>query len=252
MNKSDINTMDTNWENLYKAGGVAVLMSVLVGLLDFAILFSSGEIVGPVTLSVVDWFTLFQNNWFLGLRNLGILNVIGCALNVVVFLALYAAHRRKNKAFAALSAILLFIGSAVYISNNAALSMLALRKQYAAATTESQRSLIAAAGQAMLVQAEDFAPGSFMGFFISEAAGVLMAIVMLRGRIFSRVTAWVSILGYGLLLVCSTCAVFIPGIINIALIGLSGGGLLIMVAYFLIARRFFQLGRGVVEGANLS
>jgi hypothetical protein len=246
---TDAEIEDLPWKSLYKVGGTVALIVVLVALLDIIITFFPGGATGSGTLTVIDWFTLFQDNWLLGLRNLGLFNVMTTALMVPLFLALYAAHRRVNKAYAALAAILFFIGTAIYIANNQALPMLTLSGQYAAAT-ESQKSLLVAAGQVMLAQAEDFTPGAFMGFLFPSVGGIMMAVVMLRGRIFSKLTAWAGILGSGFLLIFTICATFVPASFDVVMIIAMAGGLLIMAYYIGVSRRLFQLGQGVSKEAG--
>src|ERR1017187_8454703 len=72
------------------------------------------------TVTVLDWFTLFQTHWFLGLRNLGFLNLIGAALLAPTVLAIYSALRRDHEAYAAFGTILFFVGLAVYIAGSRA------------------------------------------------------------------------------------------------------------------------------------
>ena len=241
MDKSSIKTTDSNWKSLYKVGGVAALIVVLAALIDAlsAILwYTSSE-------TVIEWFTLFQNNWLLGLRDLGLLDIIVMALNVPLFFALYAAHRRVNNAYAALAAILSFIATATLISTNGAFPMLTLSGEYAAATTESQKSMLVAAGQAMLARGGHSSPGTFMGYLFTNTAGIMMAAVMLRSSIFGKLTAWAGILGFGHLLIFNTCAAFAPAIYDAAMIFAGIGGLLFMAWYTLIARRLFQLEQSV-------
>jgi len=241
---TDAETADFRWKSLYKVGGTTALIVVLVGLMEIFITFlPGGGGTGPGTVTVIDWFTLFQNNWFLGLRNLGLMNIIMTALMVPMFFALYAAHRQVNKAYGALAMILFFLGVAVYIANNTAFPMLTLSGQYAAATTESQKSLLVAAGEAMLAMGQSHSAGTFMGLFFSEVAAIVISIVMLRGRIFSRLTALVGITGFVLLLIFEICSSFVPALFDVAMIFAMSGGLLSMAWHILIARRLFQLGR---------
>ncbi|MCG2821838.1 MAG: hypothetical protein L6371_08190, partial [Candidatus Atribacteria bacterium] len=100
-----------------------------------------------------------------------------------------------------------------------------------------------AAGKAMLVQAEDLTAGTFMGFFFTEVASIVMGMVMLRSKIFSKLTAFAGILGFGFLLVFNILAAFVPTIFDVAMIFAMSGGLLSMAWFILIARRLFQLGR---------
>jgi len=101
----------SGWRGFYTVAGTAMLFSVLVVVAEILIGFLPGAAhASQRTVTVIDWFTLFQNNWFLGLRNLGLLNLIGAALLTPAFLAMYFALRRENKPWAALGAILFFMG----------------------------------------------------------------------------------------------------------------------------------------------
>jgi hypothetical protein len=233
---------DSNWKSLYKVGGAAALMAVLVGLSEIIITFLPGGGVSSGIVTVPDWFTLFQNNWFLGLRNLGLLNIFLTALAIPIFFALYAAHRRVNQVYAALAMIMAFIGVAVFFATNRAFPMLELSRQYATATTDGQRSMLVAAGQAMLCVGQSHTPGTFIGFFLTEVAGIVISIVMLRSQVFSKASAYAGILGFGLLLIFEVCSSFVPAL-DVAIIFAIGGGLLSMAWYILIARRLFQLGQ---------
>jgi hypothetical protein len=208
MDKSSVETADSNWQSLYKIGGTAALIAVLVGLIEITITFLPGGNASPET--IIDWFTLFQNNWFLGLRNLGLLNIFLVALGVLISFALYGAHRQVNKTYAALALIISILGAAVFYATNRAFSMLDLSNQYAAATTDSQRIVLAAAGQAMLSVGKSHTPGTFMAFFLSEISSIGMSLVMLRSKIFSKASAYAGMLGFGLLLIFELCSSFIP------------------------------------------
>jgi hypothetical protein len=160
------------------------LITVVVGLIEIMITFLPGGNTPYET--VTDWFTLFQNNWFLGLRNLGLLNIIIAVLGIPTFLALYGAHRRVNQAYAALAMIISFIGVAVFLATNRAFPMFELSNQYAAATTDAQRAMLTAAGQVMLSVGQSHTPGTFLGFCLSEVADLIISVVMLRSKICSN------------------------------------------------------------------
>ena len=237
---TDAEIADSNWKSLYKVGAAAALIVVLVALIEIIITFLPGGSTSPET--VINWFTLFQDNWFLGLRNLGLLNIVITVLGIPTFFALYAAHRRVNQVYAALAMIISFIGIAVFLATNRAFPMLELSSQYAAATTDAQRSILAAAGQAMLSVGKSHTPGTFIGFLLSEVAGITISVVMLRSKIFSKVTAYAGMLGFALLLIFEICSSFVPVLFGVVMIIAMGGGILSMTWYILIARRLFQLG----------
>jgi hypothetical protein len=245
----DAEKAGSHWKELYRLGGVAALITVLVALLDIILSFLPGErAVEPGKLSATEWFARFEDNRFLALRDLGLWNIINTILAVPVYLALYGAHRRADRPFAALAAMLSIIGAAVYTANNTALPLLALSDRYAAASTDAERARLAATGQAMLAQGEDFTPGSFMGFFLTEVAGIVMGITMLRSRIFGRLIAWAGIAGSSLLLVFTVWVTFVPAAFRRAMVLAMGGGILSMAWYILTARRLFQLSRSDRHG----
>ena len=233
------------WSSIYQIGGLAAIGAVLVGVSEIVITFLPGGNVPRET--VLEWFQLFQENSFMGLRNLGLLNIMLNTLAILIFLALYAAHRQsQDQPYAALAALIALLGIGVFYANNRAFPMLALSHQYAAATTDAQRTVIEAAGQAMLSVGKSHSPGTFLGFFLVELAGVMMAVVTLRSKIFSTASAWAGMLGFGVLAIFEFFTSFVSGLDNVAMTLAVFGGLLSMAWYILIARRLFQLGRNPI------
>jgi len=233
---------NTNWNVIYKLGGIAALSAVLVGILEILITFLPGGNTPQKT--VLDWFMLFQKNPFMGLRNLGLLNIFLNVLAIPTYLALYAAHRKTSeRPFAALATLISFLGIGVFFATNRAFPMLALSNQYVAATSDAQRAMLEAAGQSMLSVGASHSPGTFFAFFLLEAAGMLISIAMLRGGVFSKVNAYAGILGFAILLVFEYFSSFISGLSNATMMLSMFGGLLSMVWYILIARRLFQLAQ---------
>jgi hypothetical protein len=234
---------------LYQVSGGIALLYVLLIVLDMVVFAQAGQAIpAPGQAGLLDWFTLLHNQPFLGLYGLGLLNLLYTTLIIPVFLALCAAFWQEaalpafNRALALLAAVLLCMATTLYLANNPALPMLELAEQYAAADA-AHRSLIAAAGQAILARGEEFTPGSFLGFFLSGLADLLMALAMLRSRLFPRLTAWVGLLGFGLLQVFTVWASFIPPHYDMALMVASLGGLFSLAWFVLVARGFFRLSR---------
>ena len=240
---AEINTEATNpaWRSLYRVGGMAALGTVLVGLVEIGITFLPGGNTSYKT--VFDWFTLFQNNWFMGLRNLGLLNILFYALDIPIFFALYGAHRKTSQTLAALAMIVSFIGVAVFYASNRAFAMLDISNQYALATTEAQKAIFAAAGQAMLAVGQSHTPGTFIAFFLSEVASLLISVVMLRGRLFSKANAYVGFIGFTFMVIFEISTSFVPALHGMTIILAMLGGILSLVWEILVARKLFQLAK---------
>ena len=234
---------ESNWAGIYKLGGIAALVTVLVGIIESIIQFLPVSNIPQDT--VLDLFILFQEYPFMGLRNLGLLNIFLNTLAIFTYLALYAAHKdNRNQPYAALAMIIAFLGISVFLATNRAFPMLELSHQYAAATTDSQRVVLEAAGQSMLSVGASHTPGTFLGFFLSEVAGFTISVVMLRSNIFSKANAYAGILGFSILLVVEYFSSF-SGLSDVMMILFMIGGLFSMAWYILIAKRLFQLGKGI-------
>ena len=231
---------NSNWNTIYQLGAAAAICAVLMGVAEILITFLPGGNSAQET--VLDWFQLFQDYPFMGLRNLGLLNIFLNILAIFTYLALYGAHRKTAyKPLAALAAIISYLGIAVFFATNRAFAMLDLSVQYAAATSEIQRSVLEAAGQALLSVGASHSPGTFLAFFLVESAGVLISYVMLRGEVFPKAAAYAGMLGFSILLLFEFLASFFSGLSQAAMLLSMVGGLLSMVWYILIARRLFQI-----------
>jgi hypothetical protein len=134
-------TKDATWKGLYRIGGVAVLIAVIVfrrNLGEELMAFRGfGVIAVPETTpsSAYDWFTLLQNNRLVGLALLNIFDLINYALVGVLFLALYGALKQANKSAMMIATVLGLVGITVCFASNQAFSMLSLSEQFAIATT---------------------------------------------------------------------------------------------------------------------
>ncbi len=235
---------DARRDWLYMIAGFGALLAMSANLLDIILGFGETSIIVNGTMRAVAWFSLFQADGFKGLYTLGILNIVYMACMVPMYIAVLATHYRKHLLASGTAVILFLLALAIYVANNAALPMFVLSGRYAAATTDAQRALFAAAGEAVLARGEDFTPGAFPGLFLSGIAAITLSFVMLRGGIFGKANAWIGIVGFSFLSIFTFLATFAPALYFIAFYTLAPiGGLLALTWFVLIARTFFKLGR---------
>jgi len=243
-------TLGSDWKSLYRVGGVAALIAGVIFRRNLGVeisLFS--QHTPPVTVS--DWFTLLQGNRLLGLSYLNIFDIVDYALVGLMFLALYVALRQANKSYMAIATTLGFVGIAVYFASNTAFSMLSLSDQYAAATTDAQRSMLLAAGQAMLAISDSSNPGThpgtglYMSLLLIAVAGMITSVVMLRSAVFNRATAYVGILASAFDLAYCIAFAFVPAVDSelLAVCFIPAAGLLLMIWHIMVGWRLYQLGR---------
>ena len=232
-----------SWSRFYRIGAITAFLTVFVMVSEIVITFlPGGGRVAPEDVTILTWFNLFQDNWFLGLRNLGLINMIAAALLLPTALALFGALRAAHEPWAALALLVSVVGAAVYFAGNTGFPMFALSRQYAAATTEAQRAAIVAAGQAMLALGESHTPGTFVAFLLLQSGALLNSGLMLRSEHFARATAVTGLLGGALLLTFEIVSDFIQALFAMSLFIAIAGGLLSLVWYVLVGRDLLRLG----------
>jgi hypothetical protein len=228
-------------KTLYKVAGTMALLIVLAGLID-AVTSMGMEARDNSTVSIIEWFTLFQTNRFAAFSSLGMINIITLSLSIPIYLAFAQAFRQHRPALAGLASILFFIGTAVYLSSNTVFSLFAISQRYAAAA-EAQKPLLEAAGRAVLAQGADLTAGTFVGLFTTQIAGLLITSGMLRGEVFGKWTGLAGLVGFILMIVFFILTAFVPAQYDTALLIAASGALFMLAYQILLARRFFQLGR---------
>ncbi len=232
-------TIDPFWKTLYRIGGVAALIILLIYLIELVVVITFG--LPPTT--VEGWFAIFQVNRTLGLLRAFSLDIVATFLHAPVFLALFFTLRRERTSNWALltATILALIGIAVYFATNTVFSMVYLSDQYAGATTDLQRTMALTAGQAILAIYNGSGP--FMAFTLYAFAGLMVSVIMLQNTTFSKATAYTGIIGN--ILQLGPPPGYGPAIffkIDPVLIGV--GGVFLMAWLLLIATRLFQIGAG--------
>jgi hypothetical protein len=226
---------------MYIVGGIAALLSLAGTLTDITITMLPGWEASTVPTTIQAWFTQLQTNPLLGLRNLDLLNLTISIIGIPMFLALCGAHRRSSQAYAMLALIVVLVGTVVFLTSNAALPMLELSQAYSTASTDTQHLTLEAAGEALLARGAHGSFGAFWGFFVSSIGTLLMGLAMLVGRVFSRVAAWVGIVGITFLIVYTIGSTFVPGSGEVMILIAVPGGLLLMAWNVLVAKKLFEL-----------
>ena len=113
--------------------------------------------------------------------------------------------------------------------------MLGLGEQYSAASSDAQRAILLAAGQAVLAMQRSTA--YFAHYYLGAASGSIISAVMLRSTTFSKLTAYAGIASFAL-------GLWPPvGTVGVAVSLLSA--IVLLIWEVMIARHLFQLARGI-------
>jgi len=238
---------DKQWKSIYKVGAITTIIVLCGILLDMVIGSVTGGNVAALPQTAIERFNQLKDNQLLGLYNLDLLNTIIQIIFIPSFFALYAAHRNVNNASALLALILFLFGTTIFVTSNTALTMLDLSHKYFNAASDEQRLLLAAAGEAMLAKGAHGSLGVFIGFAMIPFANALMSGVMLLGKIFSRITSYLGILGNSLMVIYVVLVTFIPTVEKLALAFAMPAGLLVMVWMIMFTICLFKLSKVEVD-----
>lgn len=246
----DSDSTDRAWRLLYFIGGVAALIAVVFFRRNFGTEmvafrgFGIFDVPAVHPSTAVGWFTLLQDDALVGLLLFDVVDLINYALVGLIFLALYAALHRASRSAMAIATAFGLVGIAVYFASNQAFAMLSLSERYAAATTDAQRAMFLAAGEALLAIYNPGAiyqgTGYYVGYSLVLLAGLIISAVMLRSRVFNKATAYVGILANALVLTDFIALAFAPALYGLPTVTSAPFRVLWMV---LIALGLFRLGR---------
>ncbi len=232
INHSNLSSSSSsNWSLLYKIGGICAL--IIVAFIPIQIIIF---VLSPPPSTVIGFFTLFQHNKLLGLLNLDLLLIVDYALMIPIYLAIYVALRRTNESLMLLATVISFIGIVLFFASDTAFNMFYLSEQYTSSTTDVQRSIFLAAGEATLAVFQ--AGTSFhLSYIFSFIAVLLVSIVMLKSNVFSKTAGYMgiitSVVGLGY---------YIPNIgLLLSMISVITGG----VWDILIAKRLLKMDKAV-------
>ncbi|TLN09508.1 hypothetical protein FDZ74_11820, partial [bacterium] len=126
---------DPRWNGLYRTA-IAAIVAMLAIMLAQMVVF----ILWPPPETVEDFFALFQRSELLGLLSMDLLYLANNTVLILIYLALYAALHCTAESAALIALVFGLVGVAAYFASNTGFEMLAVSRQYAAATSEAQRS----------------------------------------------------------------------------------------------------------------
>jgi hypothetical protein len=227
-------TQNKDWTTLFKAGCIASLLAAVLFRRNIGAEVSLFTGVEAIPHTAAEWYTLLQNNPFVGLAFLAFFDLINYILVGLIFLALGVAYWQASKSLSAIALAGGFVGVAVSFASNISLTMLSLSQQHATAISDAQKTSLLAARQTILTTNDPLAifPGTgiYISLLLIALAGGLFSILMLSSN---RSTGIVGLLACGCdLAYCLTFA-FAP---SLRALWLASGGLFWMIWHLLVAR----------------
>jgi hypothetical protein len=221
---------------IFLIGGVACMIFVAYSVATFLIL----SILGGPPETIEQYFAMIAENKLKGLLRLDLLTVLVIPLYYFIFYGLFVVLKKTNHGLSAISAIMAVIGVTLFVAAPSALSYMHLSDRFAAAVTDTEKNQLIAAGEAVRACDIWHGTGSLVGGLLLQSGALLFSIVMLKSIVFSRLTAIIGIVMYGLDLIHIIFLLFIPVVGNLIMVV---AGTLYILWFPLVGIRFFKMAK---------
>jgi hypothetical protein len=230
------NASNSSLKSLYKIGGIAAFLQLAaITLYSIAL-----AILGPKPTNAEEHFMIQQSSRLEVVLRGDFLLLVLIGLYLGTFPALYAALRKVNPIYTALATLFTVIAVTGTFATESTLSMLYLGEQYLGASSDAQRALFLAAGEAVIASDMWNSSAAYMGGILLQGSGVMISVIMLRSRDFRKVTAWSGILGNGFDLFQHIIHPFMPSVAAFIQMFM---GVFYLVWYFMLGLDLLRLGR---------
>jgi hypothetical protein len=227
-----------NPKNLYRIGGIAALLQLAAIFASIAVAVA----FGPRATSAAEFFTIQQSNPVAALlRGDFVLMFLLIGAYLGTFPALWWNLRRASPIAATFATLFTAIAVILSFSGESTFALLRLGDLYHAAASEAQRAQFLAAGEAALAAGWWYSTGSYMAGILLQGGGIIISLVMLRSRDFSKVTAISGLVGNALDLLQHLLHPFAPSISTPIQMFM---GIFYLVWFPMLARDFFRLAKG--------
>ncbi len=234
-------SVDTKWKSVILVGSICTFIALIGTIIDIAFGTITGGNLAELPQTAVERFTQLQSNPILGLYNLDLLNIIVQLLMIPSYLALYVVLKRVIPGGSLLAFIIFLVGTIAMLTGNAALPIYELSSKYFATSSESQKLLYAAAGEALLAKGIHGSYGMFIGFILPNLGGILISWLMMKSGIFSKSNAWLGLAGSIVISIYLVLVTFVPEVKSMATLFAAPGGLMLMSWMLLFAFRLHKL-----------
>ena len=224
-----------------RIGAISVFIALLVMLSEiFLTLLPDGA---RVELTIEQLYEIYNRNWFMAMRNMGLMNIFASTLMIPVFFSLYLVHREQWTPLAAFSLIVSLISYGIFMADNVAFPFLELAGKFHEAGSETSRTILLAAGESLFAKGASHTPGTFPGFFLGQLAGILFSVLIIKGRIFRKATGIIGLIAFAFLLLFEFVSSFVGALYEEALILAMIGGILALVWYVMIGLGLLKQSR---------
>jgi len=222
---------ENEWSLVYKLGAISIFMSFLTMLTE--IILTALPDGARVELTINQIFDMYNRNWFMAMRYMGLMNIISNTFMLFVAFSLYGLYHKTFKTFSLFTFILSIVGYIMFMSDNVSFPMLELAQKYFKTDDLIEKNILLAAGEALFSKGASHTAGTFIGFITGEISNIMFCIIILKGNTLKKHIGIIGIISFSMLFIFEIMSSFIKSLYNEAMIFAMLGGLLTLVWYIL-------------------
>lgn len=191
---------DPSWRALYRAGGIAAMLYVLLIIIPIGLLFIAPQPPLAGGAAVLEYIAAHKPVYLIEF-----VSFVGLSLPaIVVFLALYVVLQHLDKSYAALGAVIGMTSESIALAYNSSPpslngGLLYLSDHYMAATSAAQQTALAAAAEGLIAVSNTVNAAGIL-----TALSILILSLVMRKGVFARGVAYLGILTGALGIVSET------------------------------------------------
>jgi hypothetical protein len=177
---------NSKWRNLYKTGGWVAINFLIYSLTTMAVML--GLFAPPSNAR--DTLNILGQNMWVGLLRLDALTTVVMPFFYFLFLSLFIALRKKHPVVSIMTLLLGCACLTLFLAAPSFVSWLVFNDKFATATTEPQKTLLLAADETILATDLWHSSSAFVGGLLLHTSTLLISLMMLRSKNFSKLSAW--------------------------------------------------------------
>lgn len=225
-----------NPKSLYTIGGIAAIVQV-AAILAYTVALAA---LGPKPTTALEYFAIYKESPLAMVLRGDFLLLLLIAPYLATFPALYVALKRISPIYTALALLFTVMAVTGIFVTESTFALLHLGKGFVAATSDAVRAQFIAAGEAVIAADMWHSTGAYMGGILLQGSGVMISVIMLRSRDFSKVTAISGLIGNALDLIQHVLHPFAPAISAPIQMFM---GIFYLVWFPMLARDLFRLAK---------
>ncbi len=204
----DKSSADSNWKSLYTIGGAAALFQ-LVSIVSYSVILA---VLGPKPASAEEFFAVYQSSRLAAIFRSDFLLLFLVGGYFGTFPALYLSLRKDSPAAVMYATLFTFVAVTVCFATDSTFALRHLGETYMVAVTDVQHAQLLAAGEAVIASDMWNSSGAYVSGLLMQGGGIIISLVMLKSKDFSKVTAIAGLLGNALDLTQHVLHPFAPSI----------------------------------------